>query len=91
MPFTQEEIDYHAHQGRMNYLRQQSCILNETREALEYVNDETKRKRKEEIIELLKSIDEEMKTTAKEFKMRNANKAALEEIERLKALLAKKD
>lgn len=82
-PFTQDEIDYHAHQGRMNYLRQEYCLLDEKREALERTLNAT--------IEHQKAIEEQLKALAKTFEIRKANKSALEEIERLKALLAEKE
>ncbi|NOQ36636.1 MAG: hypothetical protein GQ569_12210 [Methylococcaceae bacterium] len=82
MTVTQKEVDYHAHQGQMNYLRQQSSLLTEKREALEITLNAT--------IEQQKSIKERMKTLAETFEIRKANKGALEEIERLKALLAEK-
>lgn len=82
MPVTQEEVDYHAHQGRMNYLRQQSSLLNEKIEALEITLNAT--------IEQQKAIKEQMKILAETFEIKQETRSALEEIERLKALLAEK-
>lgn len=81
-PFTQDEIDYHAHQGRMNYLRVQCAFLDEKKEILEDKLNST--------VAELKETEEKMRELAKEFSIRKANKSALEEIERLKALLAEK-
>ena len=94
--FSEKERDYHAYQARQNYLREQATIKKERDDLEQKLGEERKAKefeRKEKEAERLakeKALNTaEQALKAKEIEQR-AKDQALAEIERLKALLAKK-
>ena len=101
--FSEKERDYHAYQARQNYLREQATIkkerddleqkLGEERKAKEFERKEkeAERRAKEKALntadQALQAKDQALQAKDQALQAKNE---ALAEIERLKALLAKK-
>ncbi|CAK0740614.1 hypothetical protein CCP4SC76_1030005 [Gammaproteobacteria bacterium] len=81
--FSEKERDYHAYQARQNFLREQSCIQKERQAALQ---------REEAALQALEQEKQEKQAALlREASALQSKEAALQEIERLKALLQKKE
>ena len=80
--FSEKERDYHAYQARQNYLREQATIKKERDDLEQKLGEERKAKEAER-----RAKEKALNTADQALQAKNE---ALAEIERLKALLAKK-
>ena len=93
--FSEKERDYHAYQARQNYLREQRTIQIEREEDLremERIKLEKKQleQEKERVEQEKEQLQHDMEQTQQDLHQeRIAKQSALDEIERLKALLSR--
>ena len=87
--FSEKERDYHAYQARQNYLREQATIKKERDDLEQKLAEERKAKEAERLAKekALNTADQALQAKDQALQAKNE---ALAEIERLKALLAKK-
>ncbi|MEI6415515.1 MAG: Rpn family recombination-promoting nuclease/putative transposase [Pseudomonadota bacterium] len=88
--FSEKERDYHAYQARQNFLREQSCIQKERLAALQR-EEAALQALEQERQEKQAALQREEAAVRREVAAAQEKEAALQEIERLKALLEKKE